>query len=294
MLAPITREYISFKAMKTTHYSAVDLRIFPFALNMSMGEWKKPIRACLAALLLMLGMGNVYAADKLRVATDGTYPPFSYLDAQGRIVGFDADIANALCKEMRVECDLVAVAFDGILDGLGQNRYDMVVSSMSLTPEREAKAAYTKRYYQSRSIFIGRSNETDTALSREALTGKILTSVSGTVQEEYLRKHYTGVATILTPQSSSEAFELLLQGKADLLLTDTLTSYNFLLSDAGAKLDVVGLPPDSNDDRSGAVYIQVRKGDLALCDSINAALDRLRLSGTYHKINQKYFPFSIY
>lgn len=259
-------------------------------------DWPK-VRACRTALfvmLLSLHCVGMAAADGLRVATDASYPPFSYLDAQGRIMGFDVDITRALCKEMKTACEIVAVAFDGILDGLAQNRYDMVVSSVSLTPERAAKATYTKRYYQSRSIFIARGDETDTALTPEALTGKVLAAMSGSVQEQYLRTHYHDIATLLTAPSSTEVFDLLLQNKADLLLTDTLTSYAYLLSDAGAKLDVVGLPPDSSDDRSGAVYIQVQKDNIALRDKINAALDRVRLSGTYHKINQKYFPFSIY
>ncbi|TAN51870.1 MAG: transporter substrate-binding domain-containing protein [Methylococcaceae bacterium] len=253
-------------------------------------------RACRAAMLAML-LGTacgMAAADTLRVATDTTYPPFSYLDAAGRAAGFDVEITQALCKEMKTACEILSVPFDRILDGLAQNHYDMVVASVSLTPERAAKATYTKRYYQSRSIFIARGDEADTGLTRAALTGKVLVAMSGTVQEQYLHQHYHGAATLLSAPSSTAIFELLSQGKADLLLTDTLTSYTYLLSDAGAKLDVAGLPPDSSDDRSGAVYIQVQKGNLALRDKINAALDRVRLSGSYHKINQKYFPFSIY
>lgn len=262
----------------------MDVRYFP------------PHRLC-RALIWVFGLVwacQGLAEEKLKLAVDGSdYPPFSYRDAAGGRRGFDVEIGQALCREMRVDCEILGVDFEGILDGLAQRRYDIVVAGISPTPAREAAATFTKHYFRARSVFIGRRDMLGTPINRDTLAGKRLTCQKGTLQEDFLRSHFQDIANIQATVSTEEAFERVALNQADLLLSDTLTSYHYLRSPAGAYLEMVGIQPES-EKMAWSSHIQVRKGDMPLRDRINAALDRIRLSGAYHKINQKYFPFSIY
>ncbi|MBF0391323.1 MAG: transporter substrate-binding domain-containing protein [Alphaproteobacteria bacterium] len=239
----------------------------------------------------VMGWVGELAAKPLQVATEGEYPPFSFVDDQGRLVGFDVDIAQALCREMHTTCEVVKVAWTDLLDGLAAGRYDMVVASMARTPAREEKATFTDYYYKARGLFVGHAN-TRIALTPAGLEGKTIACQQGTVQEDFLRTHRKGV-TVLSMETVEDAMEAVLAGKADLILTDTLSAYDFLKGERGSTLDVVG-DPLSDQEMSAPAHIQVRKGDTALRDRVDQALQRIRLDGSYHRINQKYFPFSIY
>ena len=112
------------------------------------------------------------------------------------------------------------------------------------------------------------------------------------IYADYLQQHYPTAALKLTA-TLTEAFAALSRGEVALVLTDNLSAFEFLRSSAGRELDFIG-PPLAIDETNEAAYIQVRKGDLALRDQVNAALRALWLDGTYHRINARYFPFSIY
>jgi len=246
----------------------------------------------IAVLCWLIGAGCAAAGERLRVATEGAYPPFNYIDATGQLAGFDIDIAHALCRELAAPCEIAAVLWDDLLPALAAGKHDFVIASMAKTPERETLADFSVPYYRTRSVFIGRSDRTF-MLSGPGLKGLRLISQAATVQDAYLRQTYGSVATIIGADTFIEAYRRLTTGDADLLLADTLTSYEFLRSEQGATFDVVG-DPLPEDALPSAVHIQVRKGNDALRVRINQGLERIRLSGEFHRINQKYFPFSIY
>lgn len=251
----------------------------------------KIIRWILFVTALAMLCLEVEAGQRLTIATEGAYPPFNYIDESNRLAGFDVDIAKALCEAMDAECEIIGVQWDGILDGLVKGRYDAIIASMAATPERAEFADFTQYYYRSRSTFVGAPDK-PFKLTRESVEGMVLAAQRDTVQAAYLNEHFKGAATILLAETTQEAFALLAEGKADAVLSDSLTIYDFLQTDAGKPFDFVG-PPLPAEDPSSEAAIAVRK-ESGLVKQFNEALKKIRLSGTYDKINRRYFPFSIY
>lgn len=244
-------------------------------------------------LLGWCGVTVATAAERLPVATEGAYPPFNFIDDQGQLAGFDIDIARALCQRLGKECEIIAVPWKDLLPGLVAGRYRMIVASMSKTPEREKQAEFTEPYYRTRDIFIGRAGTGIRQIAPHTVRGKILATQMDTTYADYLYRHYDDFATIRLTDTIPAAFTALAHGEVDLVLSDNLSAFTFMRSDAGQALDIIADQPSSHGLTEDA-RIQVHKGDLALRDAINHALRELRLDGTYHRINARYFPFDIY
>lgn len=248
--------------------------------------------------LLMLGLCwygfAASGAERLRIATEGTYPPFSFTNEQGQLAGFDVDIARELCRRLEKECEVIAVPWNDLLPGLAGGRYEVIVASMAKTPEREQMADFTNSYYRTRSVFIGRPQNQLSRVTPETARGKVLATQEGTVYADYLRQHYQGAATLKFSDTIPDAFTALTSGAAELVLADNLSAFEFLRSDAGQGFNIIGEPLTVDEVRGGVAYLQVRKGNSRLRDDLNAALRSLWLDGAYHKINARYFPFDIY
>ncbi|MBU1248797.1 MAG: transporter substrate-binding domain-containing protein [Proteobacteria bacterium] len=230
-------------------------------------------------------------AQPLRVATEGAYPPFNMIDANGELTGFDVDIAKALCAAMSRSCELQVVAWDTIIEGLEQGKYEVIVASMAKTPERDARMEYTDYYYRSATAFVGRAG-TPFTLSREGLAGKTLSAQAGTVQADYLKEKYPD-STLVFPETMAMVNAGLVAGTTDLGLMDDFSALDFFNTPEGELFDFVG-EPLTDAEPYGTAYIQVTKGNVQLKDAINEALRQIRLDGSYARINAKYFPFSIY
>ncbi|MBW8298952.1 MAG: transporter substrate-binding domain-containing protein, partial [Hydrogenophaga sp.] len=106
---------------------------------------KKTILALAFTALTAL---SAQAADKLVIGTEGAYPPFNFVSADGKVGGFDVEIGMALCAEMKVECEVVTQDWDGIIPALQAKKFDFMIASMFITPERAEKVAFTKSYYK--------------------------------------------------------------------------------------------------------------------------------------------------
>ena len=115
------------------------------------------IKTLLLAAGIALAAGAA-AADgmKIRIATEGAYPPFNFVDKDGKLQGFDVDIANALCEQMKADCTIVAQDWDGIIPGLLARKYDAIIASMSITDERKKKVDFSDKYYKTPARCVGR------------------------------------------------------------------------------------------------------------------------------------------
>lgn len=245
-------------------------------------------------MALALYCSGAAAADKpvLRVAVDAPYPPFAMVDEEGRLTGFDVDIALALCKEMKRECEVKAIPFDSLLPEIVAGTIDIAVAGMGASEERSKLVDFTERYFRSLSVFIERAG-TLKELTPESIKGLHVGTQEDTLQSSYLQKTYGDNITLVTVASYTEIFSMLKKGEVDLVLVDGLPGYNYLKSEDGAGLETIGEPIESGSVMDWA-SIAVSKTQPGLRDALNAAIQAIRRNGEYGKINRKYFDFNIY
>ncbi len=247
----------------------------------------------ITAAALMLGAGVAQAdIKKVRIGTEGAYPPFNSVDSSGQLVGFDIDIAKAMCEKMKVECTFVAQDWDGIIPALLSKKFDAIVASMSITDERKEKVAFTIPYYQTPGNFVAPKDTKLTDISPAGLKGKSIGAQSSTTGSVYLEDKYKG-SEIKLYQTQDEANADLAAGRLDAVLADKFVLYEWLeKTDAGKCCKFVG--PDLADVNPQGTGIALRKEDNELREMFNKAIKEIVADGTYKKINAKYFPFDIY
>lgn len=257
---------------------------------MSMNASTRTTLGGLAAACMLLAMAvPATADDTLRIGTEGAYPPFNFIDADGELRGFDIDIANALCEEMDRDCEFVTQDWDGIIPGLLADRYDIIIASMSITEERKEAVAFTDRYYTNRLQFLG-PKDMDVEISDAALEGMNIGVQRATISGQWLDDNMGDVVNIRRYDTQENAYLDLASGRIDLVLADNLVSYEWLESDQGEDYEYKGEPVYSGDE----IAIALQQGDDELREELNAALQAIRDNGTYAEINAKYFPFDIY
>ncbi|WP_343561050.1 ABC transporter substrate-binding protein [Kiloniella sp. b19] len=249
--------------------------------------------AVAAALPLALAAG-VQAADKVRIGVEGAYPPFSSVDADGKLVGFDIEIAHALCEEMKVECELVAQDWDGIIPGLLARKYDAIIASMSITEERKKKVDFSAKYYNTPARFV-RKKGSGIEIDDASLSGKTVGVQRGTIHDNFISGEFDGKLDIKYYGTQDEAYLDMAAGRIDLLFADSVAMDDgFLKTDSGKDFEFVG--PSYSDPKyfGEGAGIAIRKQDNDLRDNFSAAIKAIRANGVYQKINEKYFPYDIY
>ncbi|MGF1592522.1 MAG: ABC transporter substrate-binding protein [Kiloniellaceae bacterium] len=256
---------------------------------------KKFISAVFVAALAM-GAAQAGAQDmkKVRIGVEGAYPPFSEVTADGQLVGFDIDIANALCAEMKVECELITQDWDGIIPALQARKYDAIIASMSITPERKERVDFTKKYYNTPAKFV-RKKGSGIEITKESMAGKVVGVQRATIHDNFVSDVYGGTVEVKRYATQDEAYLDMVAGRVDLLLADSVAlDGGFLQTDAGKDYEFVG--PDYNDPQyfGEGAGIAVRKGESELLGKLNAAIEAIRANGTYKAIQDKYFDYDVY
>ncbi len=231
---------------------------------------------------------------KIRIGTEGAYPPFNFVDKARELQGFDIEIGKALCKAMNADCEWVTQDWDGIIPGLLAKKYDAIVASMSITEERKKKVDFTKKYYVTPAKFV-RKQGSGIEINKTSLKGKSVGVQRATVAANFLRDNFGDVVTVKAYGTQDEANLDFISGRVDLLIADSVVLLEGLLNtDDGKNAEFVG--PDYTDSKwfGDGIGIAVRKGEDELLGMLNTAIDQIRADGTYQKINAKYFDFDLY
>jgi arginine/ornithine transport system substrate-binding protein len=240
--------------------------------------------------------GAAQARDwsSIRIGVDATYKPFTFKTPDGKLTGFDVDIANALCVEMKAKCSFVESSWEGIIPGLRANKFDAIISSMSITEERKKAVDFTDKYYQTPTIVIARAGAIDG--STASLKGKRVGVLKASIQESYAKGALapTGV-NVVSYDSTQQSYLDLKSGRLDAVVVDKFEGQGgFLKTPEGQGFAIVG--PELTDPKYFGIGagIAIRKTDTDLRDRFNVALKAIRADGTWKKVADKYFDFDIY
>jgi polar amino acid transport system substrate-binding protein len=246
-----------------------------------------------AAAALSLGVAQAEDMMKLKIGTEGAYPPFNNLTADGKLEGFDIDIAKALCVEMKAECEFVTQDWDGIIPALQAGKFDAIVASMSITEERKEKIDFSKKYYNTPPAIAVPKDSTIADPSPEALKGKSLGVQASTIHFNFAEAKY-GESDVKGFPSAQEYQLDIANGRVDAVMDDIIVLKTFLASEAGACCKLLGTVTIDPAIHGAGVGIGLRKGETALADKFNAAIDAIRANGEYKKVQDKYFDFDVY
>ncbi|MCP3890465.1 MAG: transporter substrate-binding domain-containing protein [Desulfobulbaceae bacterium] len=248
----------------------------------------------LLSLLVILSVSFatcVIAQEKIvRMGTEGYYPPFNYFDSAGKVKGFDIDIGNALCTEMKVKCEWVMTDWDGIIPALNSNKFDTILASMSITDKRSKVVSFTKPYYFNSIQFVAQKESGLISTMPADLKGKIVGTQSGTTEVEVLEKYFPDCELRLY-QKLDDALLDMSTGRIDLAIASQLVLGKWLAKDEGKCCDFVG--PSFATDGNKGTGIAVRKEDEELRKALNEAITVIMANGTYEKIRSQYFDFDI-
>lgn len=239
-------------------------------------------KVLIAALLASVSL-SATAAQTIRFATEASYPPFESMDASNKIVGFDVDLANALCKEIDATCTFTNQAFDSLIPGLKFKRFEAVMAGMDITPERQKQVLFTNPYYDNSALFIGQQGK---FASLDQLKGKRVGVQNGTTHQKYINDKHPEITTV--PYDSYQNAKLDLQnGRIDAVFGDTAVVTEWLK--ANPKLAAVGEKVTDKAYFGTGLGIAVRQGNTDLQQKFNTALDKVKKDGTYDAIYKKWF-----
>lgn len=252
---------------------------------------KKLVLAAVAAL----AMGSAALADPIKIGVDtGAYPPFTVPAADGSWSGWEIDFMHAICDEAKLDCVITPTAWDGIIPALTGGQIDVIMSSMSITAEREKAIDFSDKYYNTPTVVIAGKGLVATP-DAAGLKGKVIGVQVSTTQEAYAMKYFAPEgAEVKSYQTADEVNQDLAAGRIDAMVIDALPGGAFLATDEGkACCDLVGEVTDDPEILGRGVGFGLRKGD-PMKDTLNAAIAAIRANGTYDAITKKYFDFDIY
>jgi lysine-arginine-ornithine-binding protein len=229
---------------------------------------------------------------KVRIATEGTYRPFSYFTPDGKLTGFDVELTMAICKAAGLDCELVTMDIEGMIPALNEKKIDAISTGMSITPKRKKVVAFTDPIRSAGKRFVSCTSGASPDISPAGVKGRTIATQANTSNSDYFDSYYKG-ADIRLYKTMDEAYQDLAAGRVDLVLSQEGTGYGFLASPSGKGCSFVGSRIEDAKLFGEGVGIAVRQTDGELKAALNAGIRKLLADGTYKALNDKYFPFPL-
>ena len=271
-----------------------------------MNIFKKTILTVLASLLLI---GNVNA-DKIKIGTEGAYPPWNSKDASGKLIGFEVELAYSLCRYIGRQCEVVEQDWDGMIPALQMRKFDAIMAGMSITDERKKVITFSQGYADevaSLAVMKGSSlegmntpagiglsspnSDAKKALKTitSALAGKTVCTQTGTIHQNFLESGDVGKIDVRTYKTQDEVNLDLASGRCDVALAAAVAFTDYA-EKSGKPVVLVG-PTFSGGAFGNGVGVGIRQDDTELLKAFNRAIDKARKNGDISRIATKWFGF---
>jgi octopine/nopaline transport system substrate-binding protein len=260
----------------------------------------------LISLFLTLGAN----AGSIKIGTEGAYPPWNSKDASGKLIGFEVELANALCEIMKHNCTIVEQDWDGMIPALTSKKFDAIMAGMSITAERMKTINFSQGYADEvaslavmKGSIIANMNtpaginlsiggsDVDKALKTisSSLSGKTVCTQIGTIHQNFLESGDVGKINLKTYKTQDEVNLDLTNGRCDVALA-AASSFDDYAKKSGEAVVLTG-PTFSGGAFGNGVGVGIRKGDSKLLNDFNAAIDKARDEGIISKLAIKWFGF---
>jgi len=275
----------------------------------------KTLSALLLIAIIPLILANQGIAgdwDKIKIATEGEYPPWNFVDASGNLVGFEPELANELCTRMNAACEIIPQKWRGIIKGLNAGRYDAIMAAMSITADRKKLVTFSRNYAGTPNVFVVRKDHPlanfrsglkqltlddigpaeQAALDAifKAFKGKIIGVQVATTHSKFADQ-YMGDHAEIRIYDFQHTIDLdLYQGRLDAVIGDFAYWLPLIKSEQGKDYKIVG-PHMTGGPFGGGVGVAVRKKDQDLADMFSRAIGEAIQDGTIKKMAVKWFNY---
>ena len=253
-------------------------------------NWKKALAAgtlAVAAVTMVAGCGgnaNKQAEqklpDKIVIGLDDNFPPMGFRDDSGQLVGFDIDLAQAVCDKLGYKMEVKNLGFDALIPALKSGQIDLIAAGMDATDERKKQIDFTDVYYQGGYTIVVPTGNTDIT-GYDSIAGKTVGAQVGSKAADYAREHGANVKEFDT---NTQGWMELEAGTCDAVSIDKAVAQYYLQQGGKDKLKIVGEPITSR-----GVAMGISKDKPELSKQVNEALKEIKADGTYAKIYKKWF-----
>ena len=261
-------------------------------------------------LLISLFLTISANADKIRIGTEGAYPPWNSKDASGKLIGFEVELAWTLCRYIGQQCEIVEQDWDGMIPALIMRKFDAIMAGMSITAERQKAISFSQGYADevaslavmkgsdlegiSTSEGINLTKKTgavkkDLKTLTSALAGKTVCTQTATIHQNFLESGDVGKINVRTYKTQDEVNLDLASGRCDVALAAAVAFTDYA-EKSGKPVVLVG-PTFSGGAFGNGVGVGIRKDDTELLKAFNKAIDKARKNGDISRIATKWFGF---
>ena len=261
-------------------------------------------------LLISLFLTISANADKIRIGTEGAYPPWNSKDASGKLIGFEVELAWTLCRYIGQQCEIVEQDWDGMIPALIMRKFDAIMAGMSITAERQKAISFSQGYADevaslavmkgsdlegiSTSEGINLTKKTgavkkDLKTLTSALAGKTVCTQTATIHQNFLESGDVGKINVRTYKTQDEVNLDLASGRCDVALAAAVAFTDYA-EKSGKSVVLVG-PTFSGGAFGNGVGVGIRKDDTELLKAFNKAIDKARKNGDISRIATKWFGF---
>jgi octopine/nopaline transport system substrate-binding protein len=267
-------------------------------------------------IIALLIVGQVIAGEwkQIKIATEGEYPPWNYFDGSGKLVGFEIDLTQDLCRRMDIEYEIVPQKWRTIIKGLTIGKYDAIIASMSITESRKKLVQFSRAYADVPTVFVVRKdhpltgfqselkhlslNDIDPAEQRaldaltQAFKGKLIGVQIATIYAKFADQYLGDQAEIRIYDFQHTVDLELYQGRLDALIGDMPYWLEILNSPQGKDYQIMG-PTMTGGPLGDGIGVAVRKEDQGLADMFSTAIAEALHDGTIAKLSAEWFPFDV-